>query len=320
MPRKADQPLINHQLVGVIGPAEKRTELEAIVARLNTALARPAIPLVCVDGPLATTANDTLEAFERNHGPVLTKLGPGCRWALLRVGFGRPPAATKKRRRTATVDPPPTQDFTVLSADLTTESAFEAVVDWVKRPMKGVAWVADDPVFVPLGSAGGYLCLFQCISAANLDTVLESAPTHILTLLDDNEAKEAPRVTKIRGLLDMHIQAHTLSWRRVNVGSKAAEMTAARDEMVHALRWVRDAIEGGGHVLIHCIAGRHRTGTMGAALCHLLGLSRSETLLRMHTTRPAATRDVGPGRLAVAWDCLVPAAKALDDAAATLSD
>jgi len=53
------------------------------------------------------------------------------------------------------------------------------------------------------------------------------------------------------------------------------------------MRFVRQAVEGGGGVLIHCFAGAHRAGTTGVAwLMHADGLSTADAIATAQRLRP----------------------------------
>jgi protein-tyrosine phosphatase len=51
--------------------------------------------------------------------------------------------------------------------------------------------------------------------------------------------------------------------------------------------WVDDALDGGGSVLVHCLAGAHRAGTTGILLLmHKGGLGAEQATVAAKAARP----------------------------------
>ena len=87
----------------------------------------------------------------------------------------------------------------------------------------------------------------------------EAGITHIVNCTDD-----LPNYCSGSGAIS-YLKFNVASWRAA--GAKDYLREAPHDDVIahidRMLAWVDKALEGGGNVLIHCLAGAHRAGTTG---------------------------------------------------------
>jgi hypothetical protein len=134
--------------------------------------------------------------------------------------------------------------------------------------------------------AGGLLALAP---RPKKKALAELGATAVLTLLSEREgARAIGEVARSAGAAWI--------WLPLENGRPPAH---ARDgEIASALAAAKDALGGGGRVLVHCSAGIHRTGMMAYALLRLAALGAEEAKAALGKLRPVCAAGVGQERLA----------------------
>ena len=113
--------------------------------------------------------------------------------------------------------------------------------------------------------------------------------THLVTLLAENEgARQIGEAAERAGL--------TWIWIPL-VGAGVPD--PARDNVLRqACRELCELIAAGGHLVVHCSAGIHRTGMFGYALLRQCGLDQAAARAKLAELRQVTADGVGPDRLA----------------------
>ena len=299
MSRHKHMPHVDHHIVTLAATEESATLATEIIARLSFALGKTTpIPTTHLKPESIASDDDVFATVSSDHPEVLDP--PPGRQQLVLVLRPRAPLRKKKRPRDKDDegDALSKAHLSVVAVD-SMDSALSAVINWAKTPIPGLAWATSAPTFVPLGISGGHFAVFPCISSANKDEILSAGTTHVVTLLDSANTKEVNRIKTVKSLI-----AGGPKWYHIDVGSNVPEIQEKAKAMALGVEWAHEAVKSGGVVLIHCIAGRHRSGTFAASLCASFGLSRQDTMLRLHATRPACLRDIGRGRMDLAYGCI----------------
>jgi protein-tyrosine phosphatase len=150
------------------------------------------------------------------------------------------------------------------------------------------------PTFVPVG--GGMLALTHRPKKKALPVWADAGVSHVVTLLADSEGAS---------IVGEAVTAAGLSWIWIALpngeppaSDRAREIRSGLDEVVAALA-------AGGHVVMHCSAGIHRTGMMGHAVLRLAGLDAPQAKEVLRRLRVVTADGVGEHRLAWA-QTLIP--------------
>ena len=113
--------------------------------------------------------------------------------------------------------------------------------------------------------------------------------THVLTLLAASEgAEDIGRAVQMAGL----------AWVWLPLASADPPGEDRHEEITQTFEAVRQALDDGGHVYVHCSAGIHRTGMVTYALLQHLGLPDDEALAALAELRAETAEGVGAERLA----------------------
>jgi len=125
-------------------------------------------------------------------------------------------------------------------------------------------------VFVDKGVAFGMMPLEN-----DLDDVAREFDA-ILILVEDFELPYSPDEWRRRGLEVLHIPVPDRSAPSLN-------------DLLLALRWIKDMRKRGKKVLVHCAGGRGRSGTVAVAwLMYSKGFTLGEALRKVRSLRPGA--------------------------------
>ncbi len=139
---------------------------------------------------------------------------------------------------------------------------------------------------VPVGA--GALALTHRLKVKDLPALGTAGATHLITLLAENEgARDVGAAAQRAGL----------EWVWLPMSGAAVPDRARDDEFRAVLEHLRDLIQAGNHLVLHCSAGIHRTGMVGYALLRqLMDAEKAHELLAQ--LREITADGVGPDRLA----------------------
>ena len=158
------------------------------------------------------------------------------------------------------------------------------------RPIPGGA--PKDPLevalrWVPL--VEGAVALYHRPRKGAVARLKDAGCTHILTLLSEQEgAREIGEA----------VRRSSMSWLWFPL-KNGDPLSASRDAEVNALLGeLRQALEGGARILVHCSAGIHRTGMIAYALLRSLGHSQGEARSDLRAMRALTAEGVKEHRLA----------------------
>jgi protein-tyrosine phosphatase len=113
--------------------------------------------------------------------------------------------------------------------------------------------------------------------AQDLAIIQAAGVTHVVSMLSHDEYARYG----VKGLADAVLDAG-LSHRSLPVLDQAVPTT---EQMTALVRWMHQAIDGGGRVLIHCVGGLGRSGT--AAACYLVstGMTPEQAITAVRRAR-----------------------------------
>eukprot|EP01127_Copromyxa_protea_P008747 TRINITY_DN2009_c0_g1_i2.p1 TRINITY_DN2009_c0_g1~~TRINITY_DN2009_c0_g1_i2.p1 ORF type:complete len:187 (-),score=24.00 TRINITY_DN2009_c0_g1_i2:31-591(-) len=114
--------------------------------------------------------------------------------------------------------------------------------------------------------------------------------THIVTVQGSREKAE---------IVGESAKTHGMEWINIPLDNAQPLNYTQIESMLEKLKLICEAIESGGHVLIHCAAGLHRTGMIGNLVLLYMGLSPSVALDKIREARTQTADDVCEHRLQV---------------------
>ncbi len=156
------------------------------------------------------------------------------------------------------------------------------------RSFLSAAHPMSDLVLIPI--AGGALCLTHRPKLKSIPAMPATGVTHVVTLLAESEGARQIGDAVLAGGMDW-------IWSPMAGASVPdAERTAV---LRRCLGEVCGVISAGGHVVVHCSAGIHRTGMFGHALLRLLGLDATAARAKLGELRQVTGE--GVGELRTAW-------------------
>jgi protein-tyrosine phosphatase len=136
---------------------------------------------------------------------------------------------------------------------------------------------------------GGHLSLGHRPKRDSLRGLRQQGVTHIVTLLAESEgARDIGTAAEEAGL----------RWIWFPMESAGIPPESRRPEVLALLRAMREALEGGGKVYVHCSAGIHRTGMVAHALLRSLGMGPGAARDLLAAAREHTAEGVGEDRLA----------------------
>jgi len=149
-----------------------------------------------------------------------------------------------------------------------------------------VTKIESSQVWIPV--ARGHLALTHRPKMTAFAGLREQGCTAMLTLLSAREGAEAIGAAASRVGIEW-------IWLPLETGDPPSD---ERDEEVRgAFDRVRDLLMSGGHLLIHCSAGIHRTGMVGYAFLRHLGLAQEDAKTILRSLRTVTADGVGETRL-----------------------
>jgi protein-tyrosine phosphatase len=100
--------------------------------------------------------------------------------------------------------------------------------------------------------------------------------------------------------IQRHVEEMGLRWWNLPLPN-GQPFGQERDDLIAALFLrLKQRLADGARIYIHCAAGIHRTGMIGAGLLYALGLNDAEVETALLALRPHTAEGVGEQRLAVA--------------------
>jgi protein-tyrosine phosphatase len=143
-----------------------------------------------------------------------------------------------------------------------------------------------DLALVPIGP--GALALTHRPKRTALASWKAAGVTHVVTLLAEREGAQDIGAATTRAGLD---------WIWVPIGNAAVPDDGETQRLLPAIDQIAGVVRRGGHVVVHCSAGVHRTGMFGYALLRRLGLSADEARSKLAELRAVTAEGVGEDRL-----------------------
>lgn len=127
--------------------------------------------------------------------------------------------------------------------------------------------------------SGGQLAIGHRPRLKSLPEMAGQGVSHVLSLLSAAEGAEA---------IGQAARAAGIGWQWLPLASAKPPKASKRDEIIAQYDLLRQALDGGGRVYLHCSAGIHRTGMIAYGFFRYLNLTReqAEALLaelRVHT-------------------------------------
>ncbi|WP_222107231.1 protein-tyrosine phosphatase family protein [[Actinomadura] parvosata] len=113
--------------------------------------------------------------------------------------------------------------------------------------------------------------------------------THVVTLLSRHEGALQ---------LGSAVRALGLPWIWIPLPGAAPPPPTSDQRLGTALMQVSSLLRDGGHVLVHCSAGIHRTGMFAYALLRFTGMTAEEAALSLERLSAVMAAEVGDHRLA----------------------
>ena len=145
----------------------------------------------------------------------------------------------------------------------------------------------SDVSLIQVGS--GALALTHRPKLKALPSLRTAGATHLVTLLAENEG-----ATQIGAAAERA----GLTWIWIPLVGASVPDPARDDELRQACRELCELIAAGGHLVVHCSAGIHRTGMFGYALLRQCGLDQEAARAKLAELRQVTADGVGPDRLA----------------------
>ena len=143
-----------------------------------------------------------------------------------------------------------------------------------------------DLALVPIGS--GALALTHRPKRTALATWKAAGVTHVVTLLGEHEGAQDIGAAATRAGLD---------WIWVPIANAAVPDDSETQRLLPMIDQIAGVVRQGGHVVVHCSAGVHRTGMFGYALLRRLGLSADDARAKLAELRAVTAEGVGQDRL-----------------------
>lgn len=119
--------------------------------------------------------------------------------------------------------------------------------------------------------------------ALDLDAVADWNAAVVLTLVEDSELERL----QVQGLGEAVRDRH-MEWLHLPIRDRAAPDAAFEEAWVEAGERLRDRLRSGFNVLIHCMGGLGRAGTIASRLLVELGWSPSDAIREVRRVRPGA--------------------------------
>jgi protein-tyrosine phosphatase len=133
---------------------------------------------------------------------------------------------------------------------------------------------------VPIGPGLAGLCALP-VSPQDRAAVVDFAPDLVVSLTETHEMRDAGAVS-----LGADLTARGLGWLHLPVPDYGVPGQVPGCEA--ALARMRAVLDRGGRVLVHCRAGRGRSGAVVLALMVAAGEDAGAALARLRTLRPGA--------------------------------
>lgn len=137
--------------------------------------------------------------------------------------------------------------------------------------------------------AGGTLALTHRPRRSAFAAWKTSGITHVVTLLGEQEGARA---------LGELVGRAGLEWLWVPMLGAAIPGAGSDDWLVRGIDDVARILRAGGHVVVHCSAGIHRTGMFAYALLRRSGLDAAAARERLRELRAVTADGVGDARMA----------------------
>ena len=135
----------------------------------------------------------------------------------------------------------------------------------------------------------GYLAIGHRPSTKLTEDLKLQNCTHILTLLSENEGAK-----KIKILTDKS----NLKWLWLPMESAKPLAEERTEELGALLSGMKDILEQGGKIYLHCSAGIHRTGMIAYSFLRFIGLSPEDAMQKLKELRLDTYEGVGEERTA----------------------
>jgi ADP-ribosyl-[dinitrogen reductase] hydrolase len=140
--------------------------------------------------------------------------------------------------------------------------------------------MSDLPIATLALAGGGAIGVAPCPAATDRDALATWKPDAIMTLIEPGARADAV------GALTASLGA---TWHHLPITDFGTPQAAFEAAWQQAGPGLREKLRGGGRVLVHCAAGRGRSGTIAARLLVELGEADAATAIaRVRAVRPGA--------------------------------
>ena len=140
--------------------------------------------------------------------------------------------------------------------------------------------------FVAIG--GGSLAIGHRPGARAIRRFPAAQITHVVTVLSETEGAH---------VIESAVREAGLDWIWLPLGSTKNLPARGKPEISRSLDAMADALAAGGRLYLHCSAGLHRTGMIGAALLFRLGCDTDAVRATIAAMRPLTASEMGEARL-----------------------
>lgn len=153
--------------------------------------------------------------------------------------------------------------------------------------MTGAQHHFKTPDFITL--YGGTLAIWHRPKTRALKSMAATGLSAVVTLMTEHEgAQQIGRAAAAAGL----------EWIWIPLHGANPPPPSSRNQFVEHMGHIATILHDGGHVLIHCSAGIHRTGMFTYGLLRFLGLDREHARDTLEQLRALTAQGVGDYRMA----------------------
>jgi len=151
---------------------------------------------------------------------------------------------------------------------------------------------SDEMAVVPVRVLPGSIGLFHGPKKGGFPFSFEKKGIKLVVTLLNNSAEE-----RTAHLVRDQAEREEIPWLWLHLKGAALPLKEDFPRILEAMEKMKETLETGGGVFIHCSAGLHRTGLIGNCLLRFIGLDRAAALEVIAASREKTARLVGDHRL-----------------------